>query len=138
MQAELAAVSAVAALAAEELLLVVGILHPGMTLGLDSQGVAVQTQMDAVLCKTGKIGLQQEVVALVDDIGAELCQLVGLLILGKRIGEEALLKLFHFTEGIVAIISAIHFIHNKNLHIVGLSGSFPGSDLTFGTLSSSF
>lgn len=120
IEAELTAVRTEGALSPDELFLLFGILEPGMTLRPNGQSVAIDAQMDILLIKAGQIALQKEVISFVNDIGAEFSQRIGVIVMGEGITKEVSLQFLHLTEGIIHIartdISAIHFIHNKNLH----------------------
>ena len=75
--------------------------------------------MNVVLFKARHIGFQQEVVALVGDVGLEFRQSVPVI----RIAEESLFKVLHVAEGVIiadAVVLTIRseFKHDTYLQIV--------------------
>ena len=71
-------IGAIAAFHADHFVLLILFLHFGFPLGPNGQHVIMDVQCDILLLKTGKIGLQQVVIALIGDIGAELIQRRGI------------------------------------------------------------
>ena len=115
-------VGAIRPLHADHLAILVLFLGVGVTLGGDHQVVALELQFDILLLKTGQVGFQLVVVALVQHIGFEFGQVGTVKEIREGISEEVFLQLLHFPEGIeraIAIMIAIaKFKHNQYLHAV--------------------
>ena len=76
VQIEAAAVAAEGTLAAQEAVLLVLLLIVGMTLRADDQAVVVNVDLDVLFVKAGQICREDQVVALVFNVGAEGSQRV--------------------------------------------------------------
>ena len=85
-------VGAVGALAADIFVLLVLVFEVGMPLGGDGQTVVGHVDMDVLLLEAGQIRLEDEVVAVLLDVGLELAQGV--------VGEEGTLQLVKVVERI--------------------------------------
>lgn len=81
-------------------LLLILFLMFGMAFRLNGQDVTGNIQLNVAFFEARQVGVQFIGVAVIDDIGLELCQRFA-VIEAKRIVKEVAFHFFHFTERIV-------------------------------------